>query len=161
MLVGIIVQVQSHRVQSGLRDLYDNDLTGMGKITFVARDSATNYAETLRLLDQTNPQLRDQLHKEIVGYDQEVGSLLQKIDSDPGQRVHTSVVGFETAYRQYQQVRDQVIALSDAGRQADAEAVGDQLRTQAIDVTKSLDGWPRRTSPARVRRTATSSRECV
>jgi methyl-accepting chemotaxis protein len=140
VLVGVIVQVQSHRVQSGLRDLYDNDLTGMGKITFVARDSATNYAETLRLLDQTNPQLRDELHKEIVGYDQEVGSLLQKIDADPDQRVHTSVVGFETAYRQYQQIRDQVIALSDAGRQADAEAmVGDQLRTQAIDVTKSLD----------------------
>ena len=140
VLVGVIVQVQSHRVQSGLRDLYDNDLTGMGKITFVARDSAR--PTTRRRCDcstETDPQLRDQLHKEIVGYDQEVGSLLQKIDADPtsaftrassGSRPHTASTS-RSATRSSPERR---------GRQADAEAmVGDQLRTQAIDVTKSLD----------------------
>jgi methyl-accepting chemotaxis protein len=140
LAVGVTAQIQSHRVQDGLTDIYGNDLVGMGRITFVARDAASNYAETLRLLNETDPALRDALHKEILGYDQEVGSLLQKIDGDPDQRVHARVVAFETAYRRYQQVRDRVIAASDAGDLKDAETmVVDDLRKQAIEITQSVD----------------------
>jgi methyl-accepting chemotaxis protein len=138
--VGVTAQIQSHRVQAGLADIYGNDLVGMGRITFVARDAASNYAETLRLLDERDPDLREALHREIVGYDQEVGSLLQRIDGDPDHKIHASVVDFETAYGRYQQVRDRVIAASDAGDEAAAQSmVGDQLRVQAIAVTQSLD----------------------
>ncbi len=138
--VGVTAQIQSHRVQAGLVDIYDNDLVGMGHITFVARDAASNYAETLRLLDENDPQLREALHKEIVGYDQEIGRLLQKVDADPDGRVHKRIIEFEATYRRYQQVRDQATAASDAGDRSAAETmVGDQLRTQAINVTQSLD----------------------
>ena len=140
VLIGVIAQVQSHRVQKGLVDIYDNDLVAMGQIAVLARDATANYAETLRLLDETDPQLRGALHREIVRYDEQIGAAMQQVDGDPDQRIHQRIVAFETAYRDYQTVRDRVIAASDAGLTAEAHSMtADQLQPRAVDVTRALD----------------------
>jgi methyl-accepting chemotaxis protein len=139
IVFAVTVQIQSHRVQAGLTDIYGHDLVGMGQITLVTRDAVSGYAETLRLIGEPDPQSRDAMKQEVLGYDQQIGLTVTAIDSDPDQRIHQGVVAFETTYARYKDLRDQAIAAAETGDVKAAQALAPDLQRLAIDVTRSLD----------------------
>src|SRR5262245_21916626 len=100
----------------------------MGRITFIARDAVSNYAETLRLLEENDPEVQQAIRQEIVGYDQQIGTYLQQVDADPDARIHGQVVAFQKAYIRYRQFRDQVLSTYESGDMtAAAQAAVGQL----------------------------------
>ena len=139
VVFAVTVQIQSHKVQAGLADIYGHDLVGMGRITLVTRDAVSGYAETLRLIGETDQQSRDSMKQEVLGYDQQIGLTVTAIDSDPDGSIHKGVVAFETTYSRYKTLRDQAIAAAEAGDVKAAQAMGPDLQRLAIDVTRSLD----------------------
>jgi methyl-accepting chemotaxis protein len=139
IVFAVTVQIQSRRVQAGLTDIYGHDLVGMGRITLVTRDAVSGYAETLRLIGEPDPQSRDAMKQEVLGYDQQIGLTVTAIDSDPDRRIHQGIVAFETTYALYKNLRDQAIAAAEAGDVKAAQALAPDLQRLAIDVTRSLD----------------------
>src|SRR5262249_45045984 len=88
---------------------------------------------------ETDPQTRDSMKQEVIGYDQQIGLTLTAIDSDPDGRIHHGVTAFEATYARYKKVRDQAIAAAEAGDVKAAQAMVPDLQNLAIDVTSSLD----------------------
>jgi methyl-accepting chemotaxis protein len=140
VMIGVIAQVSSRRVQTGLVDIYGNDLVGMGRITFIARDTASNYAETLRFLNESDPSLRNSIAGEIAGLDGEISAYLQKVDGDPDHRIHGAVTAFRKDYEAYATFRDQVIAADEPGAMtADQSVATTQLHQRQAAATQALD----------------------
>ena len=87
----------------------------------------------MRLLNETDPHERDAIRQEIVGYDQQIGTYIQLIDSDPDGRIHERVVEFQKNYQRYKQFRDEVISTDLPGAMTAAQEMAvSQVQQLAI-----------------------------
>src|SRR6266567_12765 len=145
MLAGAIGWVglsQARSIDHVSTDLNQTHLAGMGIIAVLSRQTLADHADVLRSILTADAKERQGIQSEILGYDQQILSAVQKLlrlRLDPQTRA--AVGGFEQAWSAYRVVRDeQVLPASSSGNiQLATQLANGPLERQAIIVIDSID----------------------